>query len=72
MEGEVRTNIDLDDELLERAMKLTGERTKRGVVHRALRLLVATAGQGAIRRLKGQVKWSGDLEASRSGRVRER
>jgi len=63
----VRTNIDLDDELVERAMKLTGERTKRGVVHRALRLLVATEGQGAIRRLKGKIKWS--ATSSEAGRA---
>ncbi len=71
-EDAMRTNIDLDDKLVERAMKLTGERTKRAVVHRALRLLVATQGQAAIRQLKGRIRWTGDLEMSRQGRVPRR
>jgi Arc/MetJ family transcription regulator len=69
MESAMRTNIDLDDELMERAMKATGERTKRAVVHRALRLLLAVESQGEIRKLRGRVRWEGDLTASRQGRV---
>ncbi len=67
--GAVRTNIELDDELVERAMKLSGEATKKAVVHRALRLLVATYGQASIRRLRGRVRWTGDLDTSRRGRA---
>jgi Arc/MetJ family transcription regulator len=36
----MRTNIVLDDKLIERAQKLTGIKTKREVVHEALRLLI--------------------------------
>lgn len=68
----MRTNIDMDDDLVERAMKATGERTKRAVVHRALRLLLATEAQAGVRRLKGQVRWTGDLNASRRARVPSR
>lgn len=72
MEGVVRTNIELDDALVERAMKLSGEATKRAVVHRALRLLVAVYGQASVRRLRGRVRWTGDLDTSRRGRASER
>jgi Arc/MetJ family transcription regulator len=64
----VRTNIDLDDDLLEQAMKASGDRTKRATVHRALALLINTAAQGRLRRLRGKVRWTGNLDESRQGR----
>jgi Arc/MetJ family transcription regulator len=39
-EGEMQTNIVLDDKLKEPAQKLTGIKTKYEVVHEALRLLI--------------------------------
>jgi len=39
------------------------------VVERALRLLIATHGQGEVRKLKGAVAWQGDLSESRRGRA---
>ena len=68
----MRTNIDVDDELMKLALQATGEPTKRAVVHRALRLLLATEAQAGIRRLKGKVRWTGKLAESRRGRVAER
>jgi Arc/MetJ family transcription regulator len=65
----VRTNIEIDDELMRRAMRASGERTKRAAVERALRLLVDTQAQAGIRRLRGKVRWQGDLNASRRGRL---
>jgi Arc/MetJ family transcription regulator len=65
----VRTNIEIDDELMRRAMRASGERTKRAAVERALRLLVDTQAQAGIRRLRGKVRWQGDLNASRLGRL---
>lgn len=64
----MRTNIDIDDELMRKAMQASGERTKRAVVERGLRLLVDTRGQAGIRRLRGKVKWSGNLDAARQRR----
>jgi Arc/MetJ family transcription regulator len=66
----VRTNIDIDDNLMEEAMRATGDKTKRAVVERGLRMLVQVKRQGGIRRLRGQVRWTGDLDDSRQGRVR--
>jgi Arc/MetJ family transcription regulator len=64
----MRTNIDIDERLMRQAMRASGERTKRAAVERALRLLVRTHGQVGIRRLRGEVRWKGDLNASRLGR----
>ena len=67
----MRTNIELDDALVERAMRSSGARTKRAVVEAALQLLVKTHEQSAIRRLRGKVAWEGNLNESRVGRVWE-
>jgi len=65
----MRTNIDIDDDLMRQAMRSTGAPTKRAAVEAALRLLVETRAQRHIRRLKGKVRWQGDLDRSRRGRV---
>ena len=65
----MRTNIDIDDRLMEQAMRSSDARTKRGVVEEALRLLIQTRSQRTLRRLRGNVTWEGDLNASRLGRV---
>jgi len=66
----MRTNIDIDDGLMRRAMRTSGARTKRATVEAALRLLILTWGQRSIRRLRGKVRWEGNLQESRQGRVR--
>jgi Arc/MetJ family transcription regulator len=65
----VRTNIELDDRLVQKAMRSSGARTKKAVVEAALQLLVKTHSQTAIRKLRGKVQWEGNLERSRQGRV---
>ena len=66
-----RTNIVLDDELVERAMRLTGATTRREVVDIALRRLVEKGDlYRALRRLRGELAWEGDVGAWRSARVR--
>ncbi len=65
----MRTNIDISDDLMDEAIRVSEEPTKRAVVERALRLLIATHGQGEMRKLKGAVAWQGDLSESRRGRV---
>jgi len=67
----VRTNIDIDDNLMRQAMRRSGAATKKAAVEEGLRLLVKTHSQIAIRRLRGKVQWEGDLNQSRLGRVRE-
>ena len=65
----MRTNIDIDDDLMRQAMRSSGARTKRAAVEEGLRLLIRTRDQRAIRRLRGKVAWEGDLERSRLGRT---
>jgi Arc/MetJ family transcription regulator len=65
----MRTNIDIDDHLLKEAMRHSGSSTKKGTVEAGLRLIVKTHAQASIRRLRGRVRWEGDLAKSRRGRV---
>ena len=67
----MRTNIVLDDKLIERAQKLTGIKTKREVIHEALRLLILLNEQGKVRSLRGKLPWDGDLNIQRLSRVKE-
>jgi Arc/MetJ family transcription regulator len=65
----MRTNIEIDDELMREAMRRSGARTKRAAVEEGLRLLIQTRGQASLRRLRGKVAWTGELHTSRSNRV---
>jgi Arc/MetJ family transcription regulator len=67
----MRTNIEIDDQLMRQAMRHSGARTKKATVEAGLRLLVETHAQTAIRRLHGKVRWEGNLSESRRGRVQE-
>ncbi|MEX2587452.1 MAG: type II toxin-antitoxin system VapB family antitoxin [Actinomycetota bacterium] len=64
----MRTNIDIDDEVLRRVQELTGAPTKKAAVDLALRELVARYERLRILDLRGRVRWEGDLEQSRAGR----
>ena len=61
----MRTNIVIDDKLMQDTLKVTGLRTKREVVELGLRTLLRLGRQGEIRRLRGKLAWDGDLEAMR-------
>jgi Arc/MetJ family transcription regulator len=68
MIGDVRTNIEIDDELLERARAVAGTTTKRATVELALRVLAARRDRLSTLDLRGSVVWRGDLDESRAGR----
>lgn len=64
-----RTNIELDDRLVARAMRLSGAPTKRKVVDLALRQFVdRNSAQAALLKLRGKLHWEGDVDALRRGR----
>jgi Arc/MetJ family transcription regulator len=65
----MRTNIEIDDQLMSEAMRRSGAATKRAAVEAGLRLLAKTHAQASIRRLRGKVIWEGDLNRSRRSRV---
>jgi len=64
-----RTNIVLDDALVDRAKRLTGLKTKRAVVEEALQTLVRLKEQESIRSLRGRLQWEGDLQEMRRDRL---
>jgi Arc/MetJ family transcription regulator len=64
----VRTNIEIDDKLMARALKATGLSSKRAVVEEGLRLLVKLRGQAKVRESFGKYPMHNDLEESRQGR----
>ena len=66
----MRTNIVIDDRLIERALRATGLKTKRAAVEAGLQLLIDVKGQAGIRRLRGKVAWEGNLSEMRAGRIR--
>jgi len=68
----MRTNIVLDEKLVERAQQLTGIKTKRGVVHEALRTLILMREQEGVRKLRGQLNWEGNLDEQRQARLGEK
>ncbi len=64
----MRTNIEIDDKLMEEALRSSGSNTKKEVVETALKLLIQTRGQASLRSLKGIGKWEGDLNEMRLSR----
>ena len=64
----MRTNINIDDKLMEEAQKLSGLKTKRAVMDAALRMFVRVQHQQDILKLAGKVRWEGNLDEMREGR----
>jgi Arc/MetJ family transcription regulator len=64
-----RANIEISERLIRQARKLTGLKTKREIVERALQLLVRVETRKGILRSYGSGLWKGDLKASRRNRI---
>jgi Arc/MetJ family transcription regulator len=64
------TNLDLDPKLLDRALKVSGEKTKKAAVTLALEEFVARRNQKKLLDLMGQLDWDRDYDykAERSRR----
>ena len=62
------TNLALDPELIERVLKISGERTKKAAVTRALEEFVARRSQRGLVELMGKLEWDAnfDYKAERS------
>lgn len=61
----MRTNIEIDDKLMSDALKTTGLKTKKDAVELGLKTLIRLHKQAGIRRYKGKLEWSGDLDDMR-------
>lgn len=62
---QMRTNIEIDDDLMSKAISLSSGKTKKATVEEALRLLVRIKEQLTIRQLRGKLKWEGNLDQMR-------
>jgi Arc/MetJ family transcription regulator len=60
-----RTNVALDEQLLEEAVRVSGERTYARTIERALEEMVRRAKARGIEQLAGSGLWVGDLSAMR-------
>ena len=60
-----RTNVVLDDELVEKCLTATGIKTRRELIDYALREVLRHKNQHRLLELKGRVKWEGDLDSMR-------
>ena len=61
----MRTNIVIDDDLMTKAKRVSGYKTKKETIEEALKLLIAQREQSEIRKVRGKLNWEGDLEAMR-------
>lgn len=64
-----RTNVVLDDELVEECQKLTGLHTRRALIDYALHEVRRHGRQRRLLDLQGSVKWEGDLATWRESRA---
>jgi len=62
----MRTNIVIDDQLMDDALKLTGLKTKREAVELGLKTLISLRKQEDIRKFRGKLKWEGNLDDMRT------
>jgi Arc/MetJ family transcription regulator len=65
----LRTNIELDENLVNEAMKLTRKKTKKELVNYALMELVSKIKRKKLLEVEGKVEWTGNLAEMRKSRV---
>ena len=61
----MRTNVVIEDALMNEARKISGFGTKKETIESALKLLIKVKSQSFIRKYRGKLKWEGDLESMR-------
>ncbi|NQT93112.1 MAG: type II toxin-antitoxin system VapB family antitoxin [Lentisphaerae bacterium] len=64
-----RTNVVLDDTLVDECQKLTGIQTRRALIDYALHEVLRHRRQRRLLELRGSVQWEGDLGAWREART---
>lgn len=65
MEERMRTNVVIDDTLMQSALELSGYKTKKETIEAGLKLLVELAQEAKIKAYRGKLKWIGDLDQMR-------
>jgi len=62
----MRTNVVIDDDLMDEALKVSRLKTKKDAVEEGLKLLVQRKKQENIKDLRGKLHWKGNLEDMRT------
>lgn len=62
----MRTNVVVDDRLMNDALRLSGLRTKKSAIEAGLKLLVEVNRQRRIKGARGKLRWAGDLDRMRA------
>jgi len=62
----MRTNIVIDDDLMDEALKVSRLKTKKDAVEEGLKLLVQRKKQENIKELRGKLHWTGNLDDMRT------
>ena len=65
-EQNMRTNIEIDNKLMDEAIKISGLKTKKETVELGLKTLVRLKKQENIRRFRGRLEWTGNLDDMRT------
>jgi Arc/MetJ family transcription regulator len=65
----MRTSVVIDDELMETALRVSGLKTKKDAIEEGLKLLTKVMRQKEIKRFRGKLKWSGNLDEMRADLV---
>jgi Arc/MetJ family transcription regulator len=61
----MRTNIEIEDKMMDETLRVTGLRTKREAVELGLRTLLRLRQQSGLKSLRGKIAWHGDLDSLR-------
>jgi Arc/MetJ family transcription regulator len=64
----MRTNVVLDDSLMQTALELSGYKTKKKAIEEGLKLLIQLNRQKKIRGSRGKLRWTGNLDEMRTDR----
>lgn len=62
----MRTNVVLDDNLIQTALELSGFETKKKAIEEGLKLLIQLNRQGQIKDFRGKLRWTGNLDKMRT------
>jgi Arc/MetJ family transcription regulator len=67
----MRTNIEIDQELLMEAMRISGQKTKKATVHAALEQMVKMNRRKAFAEKMGKIEWEGNLDEWRKSKWKD-
>lgn len=62
----MRTNVEIDDNLMAEALRLTKISTKKQVIEIALKELINKSLRETLRQMRGKVDWDGNLDEMRT------